>query len=90
MIDIISIFFIDLLLILALFYKKNISFILCSLPYANSTALKKYVDFKKNYLCYPNSSPSAQKKKKEKKKKKRKKERRRKKKEGKCVFYFGI
>ena len=76
MIDIISILFIDLLLILALFYKKKISFILCSLRYANSTALKKYVDLKKKIFMLSKFLPLRTKKKKKKKeKRKRKKER---------------
>ena len=91
MIDIISILFIDLLLILALFYKKKISFILCSLRYANSTALKKYVDLKKK-IIYVIQIPPPPHKKRKKRKRKRKKERKieEEQKKGKCVFYFGI
>ena len=94
MIDIISILFIDLLLILALFYKKKISFILCSLRYANSTALKKYVDLKKKIFMLSKFLPIRTKKKKKKKKKKekeRKKERRRRKKRREmCVLFRNL
>ena len=71
MIDIISILFIDLLLILALFYKKKISFILCSLRYANSTALKKYVDLKKKIIYAIQIPPPSSTKKRKKKRRKK-------------------
>ena len=94
MIDIISILFIDLLLILALFYKKKISFILCSLRYANSTALKKYVDLKKKIFMLSKFPPlrTKKKKKKKEKEKQRKKERKKtkKKKREMCVLFRNL